>query len=136
MTSSQVQADLFGNDIASACEAVVAAAGGAKRVGNAIWPDLGIEKGAQKLRDAINPSHKGRFDLPDIERLLRLGRESGCHALLAHLCESAGYDTPKPIVIEERKADLMEEATVTMQKLMAKFEALEAQQSNVTDIRR
>lgn len=69
----------------------VAHAGGHKRAGAALWPELPIEGAARRLRDCLNTARRECLHPHEVVQLLGLARAAGWHGGMAWMCAAAGY---------------------------------------------
>jgi hypothetical protein len=87
-----MQASLpFFEDVNEALKAAVAALGGAKVVGQLIWPSLDVIPARGKLLDCLNTERPAKLELEELMRLFKLAREVGCHEPLQWFCGECGY---------------------------------------------
>lgn len=82
---------LFYDDWQDAARAVIQAAGGTKRAAGRVFPQKSGDAAERLLRDCLNENRSERPDPEALVRLLQLGREAGCHALMHFLAQEAGY---------------------------------------------
>ena len=71
--------------------------GGAKRVGEMLYPDKQPEAAARYLLDALNPARSERLSPGQLLLLMRKSREVGFDGLTAYLLNEAGYAPPVPL---------------------------------------
>jgi len=75
-----------------ALRAAIQALGGAKRVGQLIWPDKSVDAAARLLLDCINTSRPEKLEITQIMRIFALAKESGFHAPFQWFAGEIGYD--------------------------------------------
>jgi hypothetical protein len=101
----------------AAITADVEAAGGAKVVAAALWPDEGIDKAHPRLLNACNPKQKQELGYHDIQRLKLLARlKSGASHI--HALES------KPLNVDLHWVTLQEEVQRTAVNLKTAMQGL------------
>jgi hypothetical protein len=103
------QPNLFGDTVFDALESLVAALGGMKRVGYALWPDDGPEKAGQHLRDALNPKHRTNLPPEKFMELLRMGHKAGIHSAFDFVCDELEYQRTDPVNREQQVAELQKD---------------------------
>lgn len=121
-----MQPALFYDDIYDALKDVVTAAGGSKAVGTQIWPDKSVAMAHTAVLNCLDRNRPEKFSLTQLVMLLKIGRESGCHAAMNYLCSECGYTAPEPIEPEDELARLQREyiaAVQTLKTLTPKIEA-------------
>lgn len=129
-----MQTSLFCESVGEALAEVVKAAGGPKRVGPELWPELPAEQAAQKLRDCLNPDRREKLSPEQVVWLLKLGRHTGCHSAMTFVLRDCGYADPVPLEPDDERAALQREfieASKMIQKMAQRLEALEAAPSPV-----
>jgi len=85
---------LFYDDLRGALRHLVAALGGAKRVGALLRPTLSLGRAENWVNDCLNPNRDTKFDLEDLAAVLRAGRDTGVHCAFWQLCDEAKYQRP------------------------------------------
>lgn len=108
-TGEKMQGALFHESITDALREVVSVAGGAKKIGSLLWPELPIDQAAGKVRDCLNSDRRERFNPEQVLLLARIGREAGCHAVMIYMSRECGYAEPSPVEPEDEKARLQRE---------------------------
>lgn len=103
------QDPLFCESLADALKAVIASRGGSKVVACKLWPEKTPDAAHRNLLDALNENRSEKLCPEQVMFLLRLGRDSGCHAAINYLCRECGYTDPHPIEPEDERAKLMRE---------------------------
>jgi hypothetical protein len=113
------QNPLFIEDINDALRALVQGLGGPKAVGPMLFPDLGVEQAANRMRDCYNPERRERLSPEQLLFVLRKGREAGCHVLAHYLLGEAGYQDPVPLEPADEAAQLMRDFIETGKRMEA-----------------
>lgn len=75
-----MQMSLHHESIADALREVIQAAGGAKAVGERMFPDMPIDHAASRIRDCLNHDRGECFTPDQVMMILRMGHQAGCHA--------------------------------------------------------
>lgn len=117
--SGTAQDSLFCEDLRDALRDTVKACGGLKAVGHALRPTMAIDAAAGWLRKALTAGERERLDLDDLQFLLRLGREKGCHVGMRQLNREAGYTDPTPLDPEDERAALQREWIESVRRMEA-----------------
>jgi len=120
-----MQMSLIHESITDALRDVINAAGGPKKVGAMMFPELPIDHAAGRVRDALNPDRRERFTPDQVMLLARIGRQVGCHAIITFLSREAGYADPQPIEPEDEVARLQRdfiEATKALGAMASRIE--------------
>lgn len=123
------QEPLFCEDLNEALRATVQAMGGPKKVAYELWPTLGVEGAASRMRDCLNPDRRQELDPLDLLALMKMARSHGVHTLAAHLMREAGYADPQPVEPEDQRAELQREFVTMgkrMEQLMRQLNAMPA----------
>lgn len=115
------QMDLIHEDIYSALRTVVECLGGAKKVGNLLWPTKDVIDAERWLLDCLNPKRKQKLDMPEFMTLWRMSRDAGIHILAGFVAQEFGYRM-EPITKEERQ----ESIAVRFEALKTELKALTA----------
>lgn len=87
---------MFEDELDAAREAV-RYLGGAKRVGELLYPEKQPEAAARYLLDALNPARSERLSPGQLVLLMRKSREAGFDGLTAYMLNAAGYAPPVPL---------------------------------------
>lgn len=124
-----MQMSLMHETLNDALREVVQAAGGAKKVGGAMFPEKTADDAASRVHDCLNADRREVFSPEQVLWLLRLGRQVGCHAALAFLNREAGYSEPQPIEPEDEVARLQREFVEASKALMGMAAKIESIQS-------
>lgn len=103
------QDKLFYEDIFDAIGTTVMALGGYKKVGYMLWPNMKMESAYARLKVCATRDGDQKLCAEEILRLIREGRQVGCHALVQFICDDAGYHKPLPKEPEDEKAELQRE---------------------------
>lgn len=92
--------------------ALARVAGGNKQFAEALRPELAgePERARRWLLDCLNPEHAQKLSPDHLLRALKLGRELGCHMVMAWICREAGYTIPEPAAQPSHKTLLLAEA--------------------------
>jgi hypothetical protein len=110
-----------------ALRAVVAALGGPKKVGAAVFPDKSVDAAARSLLDCLNADRHEKLTLSQWLLILRLAREAGIHTGMQWIAGALGYDvTPvSPAEEVDRLALVVEQSTKTLSNALAALERLQ-----------
>ena len=87
----------FYDDELDAARDAVKHLGGAKKVGEMLWPDKPSEAAARYLHDCLNASRAERLSPSQFVLLMRKARAVGFHGLAAYVLSEAGYAPPVPM---------------------------------------
>lgn len=123
-----MQMNLIHETLTDALRDVVQAAGGNKKVGAQMYPEMPADLAAQRIRDCLNPERREIFNPEQVLFLLRMGRQCGCHAAINHISHEAGYSAPQPVEPEDEVARLQREfveATKTLGALASHIERIQ-----------
>lgn len=102
------QSELFHETFTDALRATVAALGGFKVVGSALWPEKPIEEGARLMADCLNPDRPHRLTPDQLCLVLKMARAKGIHLAMHWLAEDVGYQVT-PIEPRDEMAELQRE---------------------------
>ncbi len=119
-----MQMALMHETINDAVREAIQACGGFKRVGPMLWPERPVDEASNRLRDCLNPDRRDRLTPEQLLFVLRLARQSGCHAAATFLMAECGYAPPVPVDPEDqlaRQEREFVEATKALQKLAAQM---------------
>jgi len=97
-------------DLNDALRSLVSNLGGTKMVAAKLWPEKSIQEARTLLSDCLNPTRREKLSPHQVLLLLRWGREAGYHTALAYICQSLGYDTPRPLSPKDEAALLLDRA--------------------------
>lgn len=120
-----MQEELFHEDLDAALAHVIAALGGNKRVGAALWPEESPDAAARKLADCMNPDRPQFLKGKQILWILAEGRRKGVHSAMAFINQECGYAAPQPLEPEDEAVKLQREfiqAKEQMAQLLARME--------------
>lgn len=132
------QPALFVESITDALREVVRACGGPKVVGCKLWPEKTPDAAGRTLSDCLNDARAEKLSPDQVLLLARMGRERGCHAVLAFLAAECGYAPPTPVEPEDERAALQREyieATKVLAHLAARIDRIEPAPASVTSLR-
>jgi hypothetical protein len=110
-----------------ALKAAVQALGGAKTVGQQLWPDKTVDTAARLLLDCLNPSRAEKLELSQIMRILTLAHQEGYHTAAFWFTNQIGYDS-RPITPAEevdRLTAVVETASKTLAGAVAALERIQ-----------
>ena len=119
------QQELWIDTIEDALQASVVAAGGPKKVANALWPAKTVTDAARLLSHCLAPDRLEKLALVELVMVMRLGKEAGAHTVMHYLAQELGYEQPRPVEPEDEKARLQREyieAVQQLQKLSSQIE--------------
>ncbi|AVL70848.1 hypothetical protein CEQ07_05115 [Oligella urethralis] len=119
------QEALFYESFNQALTAVVAACGGAKKVGSILFPEKTADAARSQLLDCLNDDRPAKLSPEHIIMVLRMGQEVGCHAAINYISSEAGYSTPQPITPEDEAAKLQREFIQSMKAMQSLTEKME-----------
>lgn len=88
------QPELFHESLDEALREVVQAAGGSKRIGHAMRPELPADAAGRWVLDCLNADRAAHFNPDQVLWLLMEGRRIGCHAAAKFLLRESGYAEP------------------------------------------
>lgn len=106
------QDELFHEDWRDALRHVVKALGGYEAVGIVLYPTKTRKAAGNWLSDCLNPERAAKPELEDIEALLRMGREAGCHTAMHILADRTNYERPKAAAPKSTKCVLLEQQAI------------------------
>lgn len=113
----QVAIGEFFEDVNEALRDAIKALGGNKKVGPVLWPELAMEAAANRLRDCLNPERREKLSPEQFMLILRLARQSGHHSVMQYLAFDAGYEAPRPVLVEDQEAQLQRSFVDAVDKL-------------------
>ena len=120
-----MQMQLIHETINDALREVIQAAGGYKKVGAMMFPDIPADHAAGKVRDCLNSERRERFTPEQVMMIARIGRQVGSHALMTYMARESGYADPAPVEPEDEVARLQREfveATKSLAGLASRIE--------------
>lgn len=130
------QVPLFYEDVNEVLRAIVAALGGAKKVGAAMrGNDIGVDAAQRWILQCLNPDRPERFTPEQFLWLLREARKIGFHDGMHFLNTSAGYAPPAPIEPEDERARLNREVVEAVRHLDGIAKRLEQLGSPIPNLR-
>ena len=124
-----MQMSLMHESLNDALRETVQAIGGTKKVGCMLWPEMTADHASSRLRDCLNPERREKLSPEQVEMLSRMGRQVGCHAIMAHLCRTTGYAEPVPVEPEDEIARMQREfveATKSLGQIAARIESMQS----------
>ncbi len=107
-----------------ALKEAVRAAGGNKRVGALLRPELPLDQAAQWVRDSLNPDRRDKLSPEQVLLVLRLACEAGYHGAMAYFAFGASYEAPRPVTPQDQETELQ-------RQFVAAVEALQTIQSQL-----
>lgn len=111
------QEPLFIEDWREAVRHTAARVGGAKELGHQLWPNKSPDEAARWLADCLNPDRPAKMDPDEFLRVIRIGREHGCHLLVTHIADFCGYTVPSPVEPEDQRDALYREFVEQVRRL-------------------
>lgn len=121
------QARLFIEDVYEALKGAVAALGGAKVAGEALWPKKSPEQARGDMLDCLNRNNARKFDAEEILFLLKAAGEVGHHQAKHWIDHAVGYQPSVPLdpeIQRDRLADALDRAADTFVALQQEARAL------------
>lgn len=100
------QTALFYESVHDAIRELVRVLGGAKPVGNLLWPGKSMQDAATRLLNCLDHNRPEKLSPEDLVLLLKKGREAGCHVVMGYLNEQCGYTAPVPVDPTDELAEL------------------------------
>jgi len=104
----QTNIDSIPDDLTEALRATVMRLGGAKRIGQLLWPEKEIHRAAIDLDNALNRDRAEKLSLEQVDLIIAEGRKAGCHAVMQYLGSRHSYEV-RPIEPEDERARLQRE---------------------------
>jgi hypothetical protein len=107
----------------------VKAAGGSKKVGPMLWPEKTVDQAQRLLLACLNDERPEKLSPDQALLIMRLAKESGCHAGMEYLCRSLSYSAPVPVEPVDEFAQLQKEfiqASKAMEVIASRLEHLQA----------
>lgn len=102
----QMQDELFHEDWRDALKHLVKALGGFDAAGAALFPHKTRHAAGSWLSDCLNEERPAKLDLEDLQALLRMGRDAGCHTGMYELCDAINYERPPPAAARSRRTEI------------------------------
>lgn len=124
-SQSDAQLNLVHEDIFEALKSLVAAMGGAKKVGPRLYPQKTESAARQQLHDCLNTDRDHELGVQRLFTLLKWGREAGAHIALYWLCDELGYTRPQPIEPEDQAAEILRRVDVAKEELRTCLQQLD-----------
>lgn len=124
-----MQMSLIHESLNDALREVVQAAGGNKKVGGMLYPEMPADHAAGRVRDCLNPDRREVFNPEQVLLLLRIGRQCGCHSAIGYLAFESGYSIPMPMEPEDEVIRLQREfveATKSLGILASRIEQFQS----------
>lgn len=122
--------DGVGQAYSTPCEAARAAcelAGGLKRMGSALRPELPADEAGRWLAACFSPDKREKMSLAQLGLLRRLLRDAGVHLLAEFEMAAAGYARPVPVRLEDQAAEtarMLAQVAQQLEVAMAQLKAL------------
>lgn len=104
-----MQERLFFDDVNDALREVVQALGGAKRVGQTLWPEKTVDQAQHLLQACLNVERKERLTPEQVFLLLKMARQANFHAAKFWMDAELGYEQGKPLNPQDEQAKLQED---------------------------
>lgn len=114
---NSAQLSLVHEDIYDAVRSLVAALGGAKRVGPMLFPQKSPDAAWRYLLDCLNPNRDHDLGLEGLVTLLKWGRERGVDIGMQWLCDEVGYARPIAVTPEDTRAELQRQFLAGVEQL-------------------
>jgi len=114
-----MQDALFFDNANAALRHTVEACGGFKKIGPMMRPDKSPDMAAQWLRDSLNDNRPERLSPDQVNALVRIGRDNGCHAYMRFLTADCGYTMPEVLDAEDERAALQRDFVTGVKTLEA-----------------
>lgn len=121
------QPPLFVESVYDALKAIVAALGGPKVVGAALWPQKSVDDARTQLLHCLNPDRNDKLDPEQVVMLFRLAREADFHVAKHWLDSETGYLPSSPADPHDEQARLVTviaDAAQTMNRAMQTLDKL------------
>lgn len=106
-------------------EAVIIALGGYKKVSGWLWPNLKQETAYARLKNCFREDKDENLSWHDRKRILKAGREAGCHLAMHYLCNELLYDEPKPADRHRLKQEIKTQINIQVDRLEALLDRAE-----------
>lgn len=88
----------------------VAAIGGAKKVGQRLFPGMDALAAGRALNDRLNDSRRERLPEEQERLIIREAKEvRGFSSALNYICDECGFERPKPVNPADKQAQLIRE---------------------------
>lgn len=125
MASTTTQPPLFVESVYDALKAIVAALGGPKIVGAALWPQKSVDDARVQLLHCLNPDRSDKLDPEQVVLLFRLAREADFHVAKHWLDGETGYQASLPADPGDEQAKQVAAIENAAQQLQRAFAMLE-----------
>lgn len=89
---SSDQGELFFDTENDALRSCIASAGGMKAVAGKLWPALKPPTAYARLAACLDDGKYEKLTFAEIIKIGKLGRDSGCHALMSYLAAELSYE--------------------------------------------
>ena len=123
------QQALWHDTVEDALRDIVAALGGPKTVGHALWPGKSIAEGARYLNHCLDPERAEKLSLGELLWLLREGRQKNIHTAAAFIAQHCGYKW-EVVNPEDEAAKLQRDLLEMGNKMQVMFKQLGRIQGN------
>lgn len=107
--SAPQQLDLVHEESTDVLRSLIAALGGAKKVGPRLYPAKTEDAATRTVLDSLNPDRQHAFDFDEILMLFQWARETSAHFAFYWLCDRLGYAHPAPVSPEDVRAEMQRE---------------------------
>jgi hypothetical protein len=121
------QAPLFYESIEDAIRELVRALGGAKTVGQLLWPGKSMQDAQTRLLNCLDHNRPEKLGPEDLLVLLRKGRDASCHVLMEYMNDACGYAKPAPLDPADEQAALVriiQESSATLKQASERLDRL------------
>lgn len=120
-----MQTELFYEDIYSAYRSGIEHCGGAKRVGQRLFPEKSPDAAGHYLMACINPARNEKMSEEQRLLLLKIFRENAFHGAMYFLCDDVMYERPRTVEPEDEAAEIQRAMDATMDRLDHLFKRYE-----------
>lgn len=113
-----------------ALKAAVSALGGAKKIGQILFPEKSMDIAARYLSDCINEARPEKLSAAHIIYIFRLAKQAGFHAAFDWFANECEYES-KPITSaeqEDRQIAIIEETTKALTNALKVLDSIKAKQ--------
>lgn len=128
------QEPLFFETVNDALKYTVQRLGTTKEVASRLRGDKSPVAAEKWLADCLNESRDARLAPDQVEALVRMGREAGCHAYMHYMASTLGYAVPAPLSREDVKAAATTETLRAAAEISAIFARLQRQGIRLEDL--
>jgi len=125
---------LFFEDLNDVLRHTVQVSGGVKEVASRLRGDKSVDAAATWLRACLSHNERERFSPEQVEALVRIGREAGCHAYMHYMASTLGYSVPTPLSPEDVKARASAEVMKALTEIAAITTRLQRQGIRLEDL--